>query len=294
MRRLLLALPVLGLLPALAVGGPTALTASTRPLPGISASGLAALTDPALERGDEMVAQRGGTIPTGAWLKASAQAQWQTSKTSRSWLLTGAVVNKLDQEWTLLNRALYSVQTNLASGGGNHELVSAQSGFSYRPVETDVWNALGRIQYKRDADNTLGTGLNRDESAWIVSSHLNVQPQRRWLVTGRYAAKVAKDQSNGLQSRSITQLAGARSTWDLSDGWDVGLQAYRTWGNGVAETALGIEAGYVVWKNFWLSLGYNIKGFRAPDLAGEAYTQHGIYLRMRLKFDENLLQGASE
>ena len=149
-------------------------------------------------------------------------------------------------------------------------------------------------QYKRDADNTLGTGLNRDESAWIVSSHLNVQPHRRWLVTGRYAAKVAKDQSNGLQSRSITQLVGARSTWDLSDGWDVGLQAYRTWGNGVAETALGIEAGYVVWKNFWLSLGYNIKGFRAPDLAGEAYTQHGIYLRMRLKFDENLLQGASE
>ena len=226
--------------------------------------------------------------------KASAQAQWQTSKTSRSWLLTGAVVNKLDQEWTLLNRALYSVQTNLASGGGNHELVSAQSGFSYRPVETDVWNALGRIQYKRDADNTLGTGLNRDESAWIVSSHLNVQPQRRWLVTGRYAAKAAKDQSNGLQSRSITQLAGARSTWDLSDGWDVGVQAYRTWGNGVAETAFGIEAGYVVWKNFWLSLGYNVKGFKAPDLAGEAYTQHGIYLRLRLKFDENLLQGASE
>jgi uncharacterized repeat protein (TIGR01451 family) len=226
--------------------------------------------------------------------KASSQMQWQTSSASRSWLLTGAVVNKLDQEWTLLNRALYSVQTRLASGGGNHELVSAQSGFSYRPVDTNVWNALGRIQYKRDADTTLGAGLNRDESAWIISSHLNVQPAQRWLLTGRYAAKAARDQSNGLESHSVTQLVGGRSTLDLADGWDVGLQAYRTWGHGASETAVGIEAGYVVWKNFWLSLGYNVKGFRAPDLAGEAYTQRGIYARLRLKFDENLLQGATE
>ena len=30
-------------------------------------------------------------------------------------------------------------------------------------------------------------------------------------------------------------------------------------------------------------------GFRAPDLAGEAYTQKGAYVRLRFKFDENLM-----
>ena len=61
------------------------------------------------------------------------------------------------------------------------------------------------------------------------------------------------------------------------------------WGNGAAKTAVGIEAGYLVWKNLWLSFGYNARGFSAADLAGEANTQRGAYLRLRFKFDESLL-----
>lgn len=225
--------------------------------------------------------------------KASGQAQWQTSASTRSWLLTAALAQKLDDEWTLLNRALYSVQRNLGATGGERELVTAQSGLAYRPVQTNVWNALGRIEYKRDADSTLGAGLMRDESAWIISTHVNVQPDRRWLVTGRYAAKWAADRSSGLDSKSFTQLAGARSTWDLTERWDIGLQGYRLWGDGAAETAVGIELGYLAWKNLWLSLGYNIKGFSAAELSGDAYTQRGLYLRMRFKFDEKLFEPAA-
>jgi uncharacterized repeat protein (TIGR01451 family) len=226
--------------------------------------------------------------------KASGQAQWQTSVSSRSWLFNAALASKLDESWTVLNRGLYSVQSSLGASVGEHQLVTAQSGFAYRPVDTNVWNALGRIEYKRDANSTLGPGLDTDETAWILSSHLNVQPSRSWLMSGRYAAKWAKDQSNGLQSRSFTQLIGARSTWDLTDHWDIGLQGYRLWGDGAAENAMGVEVGYLAAKNLWLSLGYNIKGFKAADLAGEANTQRGLYLRMRYKFDENLFQGKPE
>ena len=225
--------------------------------------------------------------------KGSGQMQWQTSATSRSWLVTAALANKLDADWTALNRALYSVQSNLAEGGGEHRLVTAQSGLAYRPVQTDVWNALGRVEYKHDADSTLGVGLNRDESDWIVSTHLNVQPNRRWLMNARYAAKWATDRSSGIESHSFTQLMGGRSTWDLTDRWDVGLQGYRMWGGGAAENAVGLEVGYLAWKNLWLSLGYNFKGFGAADLAGEAYTQRGVYLRLRFKFDENLFASNS-
>jgi acyl transferase domain-containing protein len=47
-----------------------------------------------------------------------------------------------------------------------------------------------------------------------------------------------------------------------------------------------------VWKNLWLSLGCNAKGFDAPDLAGEAYTQRGVYLHLNFKFDESLFGGS--
>lgn len=225
--------------------------------------------------------------------KASGQAQWQTSSSSRSWLLSGALASKLDESWTLLNRGLISVQANLAPGIGERRLITAQSGFAYRPVASDVWNALGRIEYKRDFDSSLGVGLNRDESYWIISSHLNVQPNRNWLLSGRAAAKWANDRSSGIQSRSFTQLVGGRSTWDLTERWDVGLQAYRMWGDGAAETAVGFEVGYLAWKNMWLSAGYNVKGFQAAALAGDAYTQRGLYLRMRFKFDEDLFASSA-
>ncbi|WP_411884964.1 SdrD B-like domain-containing protein [Polaromonas sp. YR568] len=237
---------------------------------------------------DSSAVTLGADYTAAANWKASGQVQWQTSTTSSSWLLTGAVANKLDDSWTLLNRGLYSEQSNLGAGGGSRELITAQSGVAYRPVETDVWNALGRIEYKQDSDSTLGPGLNRDESGLILSTHLNVQPSRNWVMSARYAAKWGSDKSNGINSRSFTQLLGGRSTWDLTQRWDVSLQAYRMWGDGAAETAVGVEVGYLAWKNMWVSVGYNVKGFKAADMTGEAYTQRGLYLRVRFKFDENV------
>ncbi len=240
-------------------------------------------------RDDSSAVTLGGDYTAAADWKGSGQVQWQTSTASRSWLLTAALANKLDADWTALNRALYSKQTNLAASGGERKLVTAQSGLSYRPVETDVWNALGRIQFKRDLDSTLGAGLNRDESSWLASTHVNIQPRHHWQMTGRYAARWVTDRAGTLESRSFTQLVGGRSTWDMTERLDIGLQAYRMWGNGAAKTAVGIEAGYLVWKNLWLSFGYNARGFSAADLAGEANTQRGAYLRLRFKFDESLL-----
>jgi uncharacterized repeat protein (TIGR01451 family) len=238
---------------------------------------------------DSSAVTLGVDYTAAATWKASGQVQWQTSTTSSSWLVTGAVANKLGDSWTLLNRGLYSEQANLGAGGGTRELITAQSGVAYRPVETDVWNALGRVEYKQDSDSTLGPGLNRDESGLILSTHLNVQPNRNWIMSARYAAKWGTDKSNGITSRSFTQLIGGRSTWDLTQHWDVSLQAYRMWGDGAAETAVGVEVGYLAWKNMWVSVGYNVKGFKAADMTGEAYTQRGLYLRVRFKFDENLL-----
>lgn len=243
---------------------------------------------------DSSAVTLGADYTAAADWKASGQLQWQTSKTSSSWLLTGALANKLDESWTLLNRGLYNEQVNLGATGGRRELITAQSGVAYRPVETDVWNALGRIEYKKDSDSTLGPGLNRDESGLIFSTHLNVQPVRHWTTSARYAAKWGSDKSNGLSSRSFTQLIGGRSSWDLTKHWDVSLQAWRMWGNGAAETAVGVEVGYLAWKNMWVSMGYNIKGFKASDMVGEAYTQRGLYLRMRFKFDENVFNPAAE
>jgi hypothetical protein len=240
------------------------------------------------------VTDTSSAIPFGAdytnksdW-KASAQAQWQQSLASHSWLFTAGAAHKLDQNWTLLERALYSNQTDMSDGNGR-ELGRLQSGFAYRPVASDVWNALGQIEYKRDFDTTLGPGLALDEQAWIGAGNLNIQPRRGWEIYARYAVERAIDWADGPAVHSFTQLLGARSSWDLCTRWDLGIQAYQMWGNGSTHDAVGGAVGYLVWKNLWLSLGYNVMGFSAPDLAGASYTQRGLYLHLDFKFDEMLL-----
>lgn len=232
----------------------------------------------------------GADYTAAATWRASGQLQWQESTTSRSWLASAALVQKLDAEWTLLNRLLLNEQANHNANGGARRLVTAQSGVAFRPVDDDRVNALARIEYKRDQDTTAAPA--RDQSSWIFSTHANVQPNSAWLMSGRYAARWLKDGASGLSTRSFTQLLGARSTWDLGERWSVGLQAYRMWSDGAAETAIGVEVGYLVWKNLWLAGGYNVKGFAAGDLAGDARTMRGAYLRLRYKFDESLFDGA--
>ena len=44
-------------------------------------------------------------------------------------------------------------------------------------------------------------------------------------------------------------------------------------------------------QNLWLSAGVNWVGFSDKDLTGSDYTNRGVYLRLRFKFDGNLFKG---
>lgn len=242
--------------------------------------------------GEESTALTLGADYTGAadW-KASGQLQWQDSTSSRSQLASGALVKKLGAEWTLLNRALVHTEDS-KTGPGGRRLVTAQAGAAYRPVTTNKWNALARIEYRDDRDDSQGADAARDETSLVLSTHLSVQPTKDWMLRARVAARQAEDRANALESTSSTQLVGVRSTWDLGNRWDLGVQLYRLWGDGAAENALGLEVGYMVMQNLWVAVGYNVKGFHAAELAGDNYTQRGAYVRLRYKFDETLADGS--
>ena len=53
--------------------------------------------------------------------------------------------------------------------------------------------------------------------------------------------------------------------------------------------ALGAELAYLVGRDMQLGLGYNILGFRDDELTIDEYSRRGAYLRLRYKFDEDLL-----
>jgi hypothetical protein len=225
--------------------------------------------------------------------KGTTRVEWSKSSTSQTWLTSIGGAYKIDADITALARGIYNEQLATGGGAGGAFLRQAQLGFAYRPVGNDLWNALAWVEHKRSANGAAGLGLSTDESADILSTNLNYQINAAWVIDGRYAIKRATDYAQGFESNYTAQILGGRSTWDLNRKWDLGLQYFiEVGGNGSStyQHAAGAEAGYLVMDNLWLSLGYNVVGFVDADLASEDYTQRAFYLRLRVKFDENLFK----
>ena len=55
--------------------------------------------------------------------------------------------------------------------------------------------------------------------------------------------------------------------------------------------SLGPAIGLNVFKNMWLSVGYNIDGFEDEDFSAAEYTANGPYVKMRFKFDKSTVKG---
>ncbi|MDP9908114.1 putative repeat protein (TIGR01451 family) [Variovorax boronicumulans] len=255
----------------------------------------------------------GGVEYTDARIKASGILEGRHGDDADTRLFSAGFGFKIDASWSLLARSVMSASEGQGANSGNaHHLARHQLGLAYRPVDTDSWNAL--MRYERRSERVTGTGsstgaldgasvfgagngsaaLPGRTSADIVSAHLNYNPRPGTVINGRYAAKWSRADDGVLRSTYWAHLLQARYTQDLNDSWDLGVQAglLRGKGGGLQKT-LGIEVGYQVMKDLWVSAGYNFVGLKDRDLAANDYTSKGAYIRLRFKFDETALGAAS-
>lgn len=233
--------------------------------------------------------------------RASTRVEWRrsgdvsgTPENDRfdTTLWQALVARKLDRDWTLLARNHLLKTDYVARGDVLQD--RAQVGLAYRATDTNRVNALAKLEYKTERDASNATVGELQSRAWIASVHGDYHPSRPWWVSGRLAGKWQKDRlERGVDSRFSAQLAAARLVYDITENWDVSAMAAVQRGQGGArQHAVGVEVGYLLQQNLWLSAGVNASGFAADaDLAGYEYTRSGVYLRLRFKFDENLFKG---
>jgi hypothetical protein len=119
------------------------------------------------------------------------------------------------------------------------------------------------------------------------------QVSERFPTTTSVAGNIA-----GVTDRYRALLLGGRLIYDVTDRIDVGLLASVLRGSAAAQNgsalqrSLGVEAGYLLQANLWLSVGFNRSGFTDRDLSTD-YTARGAYLRLRYKFDADLFDGTN-
>lgn len=215
-------------------------------------------------------------------------------------LHTISLSSKLSHGFTLLakNYHLLNKYRQYADGRvrGNLQNNEFNIGIAYRPVYTNKWNML--LAYGNKSKNDLSDANAESYKVNQLALIVNAHPTRQLWITAKLAGKIREDKlylQNALSQdwlKYTATLASARVTYDITDKWDVGVMGavMHNPEYGTRSTAFGLESGYQVAENLWLSAGYNFTGFDDKDLTGSDYTLNGAYLRFRYKFDEDLFE----
>ena len=222
-------------------------------------------------------------------LKYTGRVERREAASANSWLLQQGMALRHDDKFTSLGRLYWNHQSTLTAA--DIERWRVLVGIAYRDDVQDDLNWLARIERKHESNPTASTPFVRD--AWIVGLHTNYRLGRGHTLTQHWAYKWSNERfAQGLTNHSRIGLAFLRYTHNLTERVDLDVHGGVMWQNKLSnrKTGLGIEAGYMLTDNLWLSAGYNWFGFHDADLTASDYTQRGPYVRMRWKFDENLFR----
>jgi hypothetical protein len=226
----------------------------------------------------------GVEITTDPDWKASARAEARQDTQNNQILATAAAALKLDYNLTGIARNYYNRTWSRAGAPAGRIENRFQLGVAWRDTNLNVWSWLGRYEYRYQNDAATGL-LSR---ASVLAGTFNYHPSRPLWVSGQTALKFTHDGPDG---NYTAWLLGGRVIYDLTERWDVSAAAFTLNDKfGLARVkqqqyAAGVEAGYLLRQNLWLSAGYNWRGF-SSDLTLDDYTQRGAYIRLRAKFDE--------
>ncbi|MET3514415.1 putative repeat protein (TIGR01451 family) [Pseudacidovorax sp. 1753] len=243
-----------------------------------------------------------GVEYTNGALRASGILEKRTGSDADTVLGSMGAGYRLNDEWTLLARSVYSSSKGVGDQQGNERIQSRQQlGAAYRPKNDDRFNAVARYEHRSEtirgdtatAGSISGNAFGSDASlpgsykSDIASVHASFSPDADNTLSGRFAVKRSSYDDGSLKSSYTAQLLYGRWTRDLNAKWDLSVQGGLLHGSGGAlQKSLGLELGYQVMKDLWLSVGYNAIGLSDRDLTAGEYTSKGAYFRLRFKFDE--------
>jgi hypothetical protein len=237
--------------------------------------------------GDSLSTYLGAAWQPGAIRYQGRIEASETDLSERLGLLASAQT-ELGRDLGVLTSVVASRQTP-AWGPTTHSL-DARLGAAWRPSQgaTIVLNRLDLVCVPVAEERT-------QEHTWklIENLHLNHQLTKQLQTSLHLGAKYVLTSQSGRDFDSLTTLAAWETRWSFTPKWDVGAQAalLSGWRAGIHRPACGLSIGRSFAKNVWVSLGYNFTGFEDRDFTAARYTAQGVYVRFRIKFDQESLGG---
>lgn len=247
-------------------------SASSNTAPGVTNS---------LVTGDYTALFIGGAYRTRDW-SSNARLEWRGSDTdTKINLLLGAQRN-LDEGRTMAAGLIY----NRVKGTVDTTRVDTRLSYAHRPLNSE-WIWLDRLQYIHESSQDPASRLLTRKL--INNLNVNWMPNRETQIALQYGVKYVRDSIDSTAYKGFTDLIGIEARQDLGERWDIGLHGgmLHSWKARTRDYHLGASLGFKLADNAWLSVGYNKLGFVDTDFAGAEYRARGIYLNLRVKFDQD-------
>lgn len=239
---------------------------------------------------DDFVAVFVGTQYRSPVWTFTTRAESRSADSEDRWLLSAGFYREPESGHAF--SAFAQVIDSAMTTGADTRLETVELSWAQRPVSS-AWILLDRLDLKR---NTQADSLSAFESARIINNlNANWQAgsslQLGVQVGARYVASTFDDE----RYDGFTGLVGVDARRAFGDRIDGGLHAatLHSTQSGIMENAIGLDVGYVLTKNLWISLGYNVVGFDDSDFSASRYTAQGPYIQFRAKADQDTFKDLS-
>jgi uncharacterized repeat protein (TIGR01451 family) len=227
-------------------------------------------------------------------LKGTTRLEWRRQGETDSWLSTAGFARRLSDDWSMLGKNYYQIASPPSARNQMQDRLWV--GAAYRDGERNRHYLLSRYEFKfEQLPQTTGAVAINDRRVHVVSTHGDYRRSQPWMLSGQYAGKWVHEESDAAANSYAAHLVSGRAGYDLTRRFDIGGLVSVLWSGSDdrVRKALGAEAGVMLKKNTWFSVGYNVTGFSDRDfndVLSIDSTTRGFFIRLRLKFDEELFR----
>ncbi len=173
--------------------------------------------------------------------------------------------------------------------GDNRTSANLKIGWAYRKAHSQ-WSFLNRTDLVYEGS----VSGSQEFTSWRFINNFNAN--RRFnaamQLSLQYAFKYVLTEFDDDGYSGYTDLIGVDWRRGFKRRWDVGVNTsiYHSYRSGVIDYGFGVDVGFNLMNNMWVTLGYNARGFYDTDFAQARYTAQGPYLRFTVKADQHFLK----
>jgi hypothetical protein len=162
-------------------------------------------------------------------------------------------------------------------------------GWAYRKADSH-WSFLNRSDLiYADASQGGQTLLS-----WRLINNFNANRRlgAAAQLSLQYAFKYVRSEFDDDGYSGFTDLIGIDWRRGLARRWDIGVNTsiYHSYQSAVVDYGVGVDVGFNLMDNMWISAGYNVRGFHDADFAQARYTAQGPFVRFSVKADQHFLK----